>query len=375
MNFDFSDEQQELRRQAQRLLGTGPQAARAQLTSDAPYDKALWARAVEMGWTAAAIPEALGGLGLGALELCVLAEECGRVIAPVPLTGSVLQATEILRLAHAGTDDAVAAKWLPRFAAGEVVGTLALVEPGARLWADVPKATVKSDRLTGEKQPVLYAAGADVAIVSARAEEDGAGFGLWIVDLREASTERGTLTSLDLVHRYGRLRFDASTVERIGAPGDGERMLKRLMRVCAVYAAFEQLGCAEGAMTMTLDYVKTRKAFGREVGGYQAVKHKLADMYVKIQLARSHAWYGAWALLHDAPELSQAAAGARLAALDALSYATEEAVELHGGIGFTWECDVQLYYRHCRALALELGGRQYWARELIDALAHKRAVA
>lgn len=375
MNFDFSDEQQELRRQAQRLLGTGPRAARAQLESDAPFDKALWRQAVEMGWTAAAIAEEQGGLGLGTLELCVLAEECGRVLAPVPFAASVLQATEALRLAQSGGADEVAGEWLPRLATGEVVATLALVEAGGRLWTDTPAARVVGGRLSGTKEPVAHAAGADIAIVSARADDDGEGFSLWLVDLRGGGVQRETLKSLDLVNRHGRLLFEGAAARRVGAPRTGAAILQRLTEAVAVFTAFEQLGSAEGAMALTLDYVKTRKAFGREVAGYQAVKHKLADMYVKIQLARSHAYYGAWALSHVAPELPQAAAGARLAALDALAYVTEESVELHGGIGFTWECDVQLYYRNCRAQALGLGGRQHWSRALTAALAASLAEA
>lgn len=376
MNFDFSDEQQELRRQAQRLLGTGPRAARAQLEGDAPFDKALWRQAVEMGWTAAAIAEEQGGLGLGTLELCVLAEECGRVLAPIPFAASVLQATEALRLAQSSGDaDEVANEWLPRLAAGEVVATLALAETGGRLWTDKPAARAVGGRLSGTKEPVAHAAGADIAIVSAHADDDGDDFSLWLVDLRGDGVQRETLKSLDLVNRHGRLRFEGAAARRVGAAGAGAAILQRLTEAVAVLTAFEQLGSAEGAMALTLEYVKTRKTFGREVAGYQAVKHKLADMYVKIQLARSHAYYGAWALSHTASELPQAAAGARLAALDALAYVTEESVELHGGIGFTWECDIQLYYRNCRAQALGLGGRQYWSRALTAALTASLAEA
>jgi acyl-CoA dehydrogenase len=246
---------------------------------------------------------------------------------------------------------------LPRLAAGEVVASLALVETGGRLWTDKPAARVVGGRLSGTKEAVAHAAGADIAIVSAHADDDGDGFSLWLVDMRGDGVQRENLKSLDLVNRHGRLCFE------------GAAILQRLTETVAVLTAFEQLGSAEGAMALTLEYVKTRKTFGREVAGYQAVKHKLADMYVKIQLARSHAYYGAWALSHAAPELPQAAAGARLAALDALAYVTEESVELHGGIGFTWECDIQLYYRNCRAQAVGLGGRQYWSRALTAALA------
>ena len=380
MNFDFSDEQQELRRQAQRLLGTGCARARTQVTASASFDAALWRQAVEMGWTAAAVPEAQGGLGLGVLELCVLAEECGRALAPLPFAASVLQATQALSITQSTwPNDAAAAQWLPLLAAGEVVATVALVEPGGRLWSDAPQARVQGGRLTGTKSPVAQAAGADLAIVSARSDEDGDSFGLWLVDLRGGGTgdeagsrsdiHRPSIHSLDLVNRHGGLRFDGAPAQRLGPPGAGPELLRRLIDSTAVLMAFEQLGSAEAALAMALAYVRQRKAFGREIASYQAVKHRLADMYVKNQLARSHAYYGAWALSTGAAELPLAAAGARLAALDAQTFATEENVQLHGGIGFTWECDAQLYYRRTRAQAIALGGRAHWAQRLVAMLA------
>lgn len=365
MNFQFSEEQEELRRQAQRLLSDSLARARRILESGEAVDAALWGRMVEMGWPAAGIPEEQGGLGLGGLELCVLAEEVGRGLAPTPFVSSVLHATEALKIAGGPAADA----WLPLLASGERVATVAFTEGGAGSWDAAPAATVRGGRLTGTKTPVADGLAADVVLVSARDPEDGGGFGWWLVDLRGDGVERTALTAIDRVRKHAALRFDAAPALRLGEAGQGATLARRAMDVAAVLTAFEQLGGAETALAMSVEYAKTRKTFGSLIGVNQAVKHRLADMYTKIQLARGHAYYGAWALAAGAAELPVAAAGARLAATDALGFAAEEAVELHGGIGFTWESDCQLFYRRARLLALGLGNRERWTDRLVTALA------
>ncbi len=365
MNFEFSDEQEELRRQAQRLLSDSLLRTRKILDSDAGHDAALWGQMVEMGWPAAGIPEEQGGLGLGGLELCVLAEEVGRGLAPTPFVSSVLHATEALKIAGGPAADA----WLPLLASGERIATVAFTEGGAGSWDSPPAASVSDDRLTGVKTPVPDGLVADVAIVSARSAEDGAGFGWWLVDLRDNGVQRSALTAIDRVRKHAALRFEAVPALRLGGAGQGGALAGRAMDVAAILTAFEQLGGAETMLAVSVEYAKTRKAFGSVIGINQAVKHRLADMYTKIQLARGHAYYGAWALAAGAAELPIAAAGARLAATDAFSFAAEEAVELHGGIGFTWEGDCQLFYRRARLLALGLGNRERWADRLVTALA------
>ncbi|MBK5123961.1 acyl-CoA/acyl-ACP dehydrogenase [Burkholderia sp. R-69980] len=368
MNFDFSPEQEELRRQAQRVLGMGVGAARAMLDSDASYDAVLWKQIVELGWTAAAIPEALGGLGLGALEQCVLAEELGRTLAPVPFSSSAILATEALKVAESSGSEA-AKSWLSKLATGDVIATVGFSEAGATPgWLALPRTRVVDGRISGVKTLVADAGAAQLMIVSARANEDGEGYGLWLVELDGVGVVRMPVETIDRVRRHAAVHFEQAPAIRLGLPASGAVAVERLMQFAAVLDAFEQLGGAEAVLALTVDYVKTRKAFGREVGGYQAVKHRLADMYVKIQLARSHAWFGAWALTENAPQLPRAAAGARLAAIEAFTFAAEEAVELHGGIGFTWESDCQLYYRRARLLAMAQGGRPLWAKTLAYAL-------
>lgn len=362
MDFDFSEEQQTLREQARRLFADGRARARRAMESASGHDAELWRRAVEMGLPAAAVPEAQGGLGLGHLELCVVAEEAGRSLAPLPLSPSVLYATEALKLA--GGD--AAQQWLPRLAAGEALATVAFNEDGGT-WDRMPAARVENGRLHGVKTPVALAQ-ADVAVVSAAATEDGAGYGWWLVELRGAGVRAQAVDALDGVRKYAQISFDGAPAWRLGTPGQGTALAVRLLDIAAVLTSFEQLGGAEALLEASVEYAKTRRAFGALIGANQAVKHRLADIYTKVQLARGHCYYGAWALATMAPELPLAAAGARLAATDAFGFAAEEAIELHGGIGFTWENDCHLYYRRARVLALELGSRRHWTDRLADEL-------
>jgi alkylation response protein AidB-like acyl-CoA dehydrogenase len=261
----------------------------------------------------------------------------------VPFTSSVLLATEAL--IATGTD-AQKAKWLPKLADGSAIGTVALAEgtgtPGAK-----SAISVAGGKANGTKVPVQDAASADFIIFS------GAD-GLYLVETGAAGVSVDAVETIDLVRRSSRVSLKDAPVEALEG---GRAALEKFLQSSAVLLAFEGLGGADAAMDMALAYARERVAFGRKIAGYQAVKHRLADMYIKNQLARSHAYYGAWAVLTDAPELVQAAAGARLAAMDAFQFAAEENVQLHGGIGFTWESDCQFYYRRARLLTLALGAK------------------
>lgn len=362
MNFQFSEEAEALRDQARRFLEdkSGREKARAVMNSGASHDAALWADIAALGWTAIRIPEEHGGLGLSVLELCVLAEEIGRAVSPIPFTSSVLLATEAL--IAAGTE-AQKAKWLPKLADGSAIGTVALGEgtapPGTRSAITIAQGTA-----SGSKAPVPDALAADFIIFS------GAD-GLYLVETKAAGVSIEAVETIDLVRRSARITLTNAPVE----PLDGGRAaLEKFLQSSAVLLAFEGLGGADAAMEMALTYAKERVAFGRKIAGYQAVKHRLADMYIKNQLARSHAYYGAWALLTGANELVQAAAGARLAAMDAFQFAAEENVQLHGGIGFTWESDCQFFYRRARLLTLMLGAKAHWADVLVRALEQRNTM-
>lgn len=355
MNFQFSEEAEALRDEARKFLGSeaGAAKARAVMEAGSGVDEALWRKVVELGWTGLRIPEAHGGLGLPVLELCVLAEEVGRALAPVPFTSSVLLATEAL-VAHGSPEQQ--AKWLPRLADGSATGAVALAEGTAPAGA---RSQIKGGAtLSGIKSPVPDAALADVLIVAA---DDG----LYLVEKDAAGLSVEPVETIDLVRRSATVTLRDTPAEPL--PG-GREALDSFLQSAAILLAFEGLGGADHAMEMAIAYAKERVAFGRRIAGYQAVKHRLAEMYIKNQLARSHAYYGAWALSTGSSELAQAAAGARVAALDAYQFAAEENVQLHGGIGFTWESDCQFHYRRARLLSGMLGSKAHWEERLVRAL-------
>jgi acyl-CoA dehydrogenase len=364
MNFDFSDDAKALREQARRFLDeqAGAPVARKAMEGDAPYDADLWKAVVELGWTAARVPEEHGGIGLSAEEACVLAEEVGRSLIPVPFL-STLAATEALLLA--GTD-AQKAKWLPGIADGSVIATIGWAEGDSATPALTRGVRAEGGKLGGVKTPVPDLLAADLAVVTATGPD---GPVLHLVDLKGPGVAVEPVATLDLVRRHGKLTLDGAPAEPMGDASTFQAWLDR----AAVLSAWEAIGTGSVAMEMAVAYAKERVAFGQKIGRYQGVKHKCADMYVRLELARAHAMHGAWAMSTDAPELAQAAAAARVAALDAVKFCAEENVQLHGGIGFTWESDCQFYYRRNRQIAFALGSRAWWADRLVRTLERRNA--
>src|SRR5215831_12827113 len=309
VNFDFSPDQRSLRDQARKFLAEHASSARVRRILDgaAPYDAELWRGMGEMGWVGTAIPEPYGGAGFGYLELCVIAEELGRSLAPTPFSSTI-------------------------YLDGDV---------------------------------------ADFAVVLA--SESASRAGLFLVDLKGAGVTRTPVTTVDPTRSHARIVFDGAAAEPLGAAGAGWPLAERLLDRAAVLVAFEQLGGAQAALDMAREYALGRFAFGRQIASFQAIKHKLADMYVAIELARSNAFYGAWALSTDAPELPVAAAAARVAATEAYFHAAKENIQTHGGMGFTWEFDCHLHYRRAKLLGLMLGGLPRWKDLLITRLETRAA--
>ena len=365
MNFDFSDEQKELQTQARRFLTDRCplSVVREILESDAPYAKDLWTDMAEMGFQGAAIPEEYGGVGYGYLELCVIAEEIGRCVAPVPFSSSVYLAAEALL--QSGSD-AQKETYLPKIASGECIGTLALAEGIGPCTADTCQTTFSDGKVSGTKVPVPDGDFADLAIVVTQG-------GLVIVDLNGDGVSREAVTTVDPTRSHGTITFTNAPGELLG---DGNPdALATVMNRAAILTAFEQVGGASVALSMAVEYSKERYAFGRPIGSFQALKHKMADMYVKNELARSNAYYGAWALSANAPELPIAAATARVSATDAYLFAGKENIQIHGGIGFTWEFDAQFFYRRAKLLSLSLESQIVWKDKLICALEAEHAAA
>lgn len=366
MNLDFSDDQKQLQDQVRRFLTEKcpTSAVRAVLEGPQAFDRELYRGLAELGVLGVAIPEAYGGAGLSHLELCLVAEELGRALAPVPVASSIYLAAEFLL--HAGSE-AQKQAWLPRLASGKAVGTFALVEGTGRMTAEKIRATVADGRLSGEKSPVADGDVADFAIVAARsgAERGEQGVSLYIVDLTGPGVSREALNSIDPSRSQARLSFDGAPAELLGGAGDGWRIAEMVQDRAAILMAFEQVGGADRALEMARDYALERMAFGRPIGSFQAIKHMLADMYVSATLARSNGYYGAWALATGAAELPVAAATARVSATQAFQHCAKNNIQVHGGMGFTWAFDCHLFYRRANALALALGSQSTWEDLLI----------
>ena len=374
MNFDFSDDQKQLRDQARKFLTEkcSSKAVRVVLDGKAPYDKELWKGLAEMGFLGVAIPEEFGGAGAGHLELCVIAEEMGRANAPVPFSSTVYLAAEALLIAGS---DAQKKKWLPAIASGEAIGTLALFEGKGNPSPKNVKLTAANGVLNGVKRPVADGAVADFAVVAARTASSGRDndISLFLIDLKAGGVEVKSLTNLDPTRGQAEMTFKDCKAEPLGAAGEGWSILTQVLDRAAVLCAFEQVGGADRALEMGRDYALDRIAFGRQIGSFQAVKHMLADMYVSATLARSNSYYGAWALSTNAAELPEAAAAARISATQAFQHCAKNNIQVHGGMGFTWEFDCHMYYRRANATALTLGSLSYWDDQLIDRMRKKNA--
>ena len=358
MNFDYSDDQKFLKEEARKFLAARCTSAttRAVLDDEATaFDKTLWQAVADMGWTGAAIPEEYGGSGLGH-------------VAPIPFASTVYVFVEaIMKVGSAAQKTTL----LPGVTTGGVIGCLATSDGPGAIATDTTTTTVAGGRLTGTKLPVTDGDVATHALVLARSI---AGPGLYLVNLAVEGVTRETLKSLDPTRSVARLTFVGAQCEPVGVEGNGAAALSEVLDRAAVLFAFEQVGGADRCLEMAKDYAMERYAFGRLIGSYQAIKHKLADMYVKTELARSSAYYGAWALATDADELPEAAAAARIASSTAYDFAAKENLQTHGGMGFTWEIDCHLHLRRARQLALALGATPVWRERLVRRLERRNAV-
>jgi acyl-CoA dehydrogenase len=369
MNFDFSDDLKLLREQAHKFLSerSSLKSVRKILEGAAPYDAELWRAVADMGWLGAAVPEAYGGAGLGYDGLCVLAEEMGHVLAPIPFSSSIYLASEAILAAGS---EAQKQAYLPKLAIGERIGTLAFAEGASNPDAARIEARVANGKLSGTKLPVPDGEIADFAVVVA----DGSGEpSLYLADLADSGVTKTSLKSLDPTRNLAKLVFKDVPVEPLGPAGQAVDLIGALFDRAAVLIAFEQVGGAQACLEMARTYATERYAFGRPIGSFQAIKHKLADVYVATELARSNSYYGAWALSSGAAELPIAAAAARVSAIDAFYLASKENIQTHGGMGFTWEADCHLYYRRAKLLATTIGTAPYWKDRLISELERRNA--
>ncbi len=354
MDFAFSPEQEELRRTVRQFLDkTSPETeVRRLMATEGGYDPDAWHRmADELGLLGLAIPEAHGGTGAGCTELGIVAQEMGRALFCGPFFGTAVLAAAALT--ESG-DDAAQRRWLPAIAAGELIATVAI--PGtlpASSWEVAARPEANAGWvLDGTARFVLDGHVADLVLVPA---VTGEGVSLFSVRGTAAGLARTLLPAFDATRRYARLHFGATPATLIGPAGGAAPALGRVYDLACVTLACEQVGVAERALDMARDYALLRTQFGRPIGSFQAIKHKLADVLLEVEAARSAAWYGLWAADWSRDELPVVASIAQATCSAAAYLATAENMQVHGGIGYTWEHPAHLYFRRATSSRMWLG--------------------
>jgi alkylation response protein AidB-like acyl-CoA dehydrogenase len=380
MNFALTEDQLMIRDAAESFLAeaSASAAVRAAMERETGFDPALWARiGQEMGWCATRIAEIHGGLGLGVIELALLLEQMGRRLTCAPFFPTVCLAATVLE--EVGSE-AAQALWLPRIAAGSLCATLALTPQGIGWDPNMIGATASRGsrgwQLDGRFAHVPDGASADLILVVARiAEAQGGceGIGLFAVPADAIGLERLQLTTWDATRRLATLRLEGvllAEAARIDDPARTRDGLERTQALGALLLAAEQIGGAQQCLDLTLAYTAERVQFGRTIASFQAVKHRCAEMMVRVEAARS-AVYGAAALASGSPttqQLSMEAGAAKAQASDAFYFCAQEAMQLHGGVGFTWEYDPHLYFKRAQASSRWLGTAEQWRERIACAL-------
>ncbi|MFN8017663.1 MAG: acyl-CoA dehydrogenase family protein [Acidimicrobiales bacterium] len=365
MNFAFNEEQEELRKTVRQFLeAKSPESAvREQMDTEAGFDAAVWSQMGEqMGLQGLIVPEEFGGSGYGYIELIVVLEEMGRALLCAPFFSTVVLAGNTL--IHSG-DEAAKAAHLPGIAAGETIATLAFTEENGR-WDEAgitATATQEGDgwAINGTKMYVLDGHTANLLIVAARTS---AGVSLFAVDGDAAGLTRTPLATMDQTRKQAKVELANTPGTLIGTDGEGWATLERVLDLAAVGLAAEQVGGAQFVLEMAVQYAKDRVQFGRPIGSFQAIKHKCADMLLEVESAKSAAYYAGWAASELNDELPSVASLAKAYCSEAYFHAAAENIQIHGGIGFTWEHPAHLYFKRAKSSELLFGDPTYH-RELL----------
>ncbi|MCZ7531709.1 MAG: acyl-CoA/acyl-ACP dehydrogenase [Acidimicrobiia bacterium] len=370
MNFAFSEEQEELRRTVRQFLeakSPSPEVRRLMETTEG-YDEAVWKQmGQELGLQGLHIPEEYGGQGFSFVELGIVLEEMGRVLLCAPYYSTVVLAANAIL--NAGTD-AQKQALLPAIAAGESIAALAFTEPNGKWDASgiTMEATASGDgyTLSGTKMFVIDGHTADQIVVVARlagtSGEEGISF--FTVAGDAAGLTRTALSTMDMTRKQAKLEFADVKAEQLGEPGKGWNALSKTLDQAAVGLANEMVGGAQLVLDMSVEYAKVRVQFGRPIGSFQAIKHKCADMLLEVESSKSAAYYSAWAAAEESDELPVVASLAKAYCSDAYFHCAAENIQIHGGIGFTWEHDAHLYFKRAKTSEILLGDATYH-RELL----------
>jgi alkylation response protein AidB-like acyl-CoA dehydrogenase len=383
MQFVHSEEQQLIRASARSFLAARSSApqVRAAMSQPGGYDAGLWrAMAGELGWTKLAIAQAYGGAGLGWVELCILQEEQGRRLTASPFFATVALAAPII--AAAGSEEQ-RRSLLGRITAGEVrIGCALSGADGRPPCAGVAvqlRAQGDAGTLNGVSDFVIHGDSADLLLVLARAPGSSGegGLSVAVIPAASAGVTVHPHVMLDLTRPMSRIEFAGVRVARerlLGAPGEAGEAVRRGLDMARIALAAEALGGAEYLLEMTTEYARQRVQFGRPIGSFQAIKHRLADMMIEVEAAKSAAWYAACVADEAGDELAQAAAIAKSYCCDAFFDCAATAIQLHGGVGFTWEHEAHLYFKRARATATLLGSPAWQRERLVRLFASGAAV-
>ena len=371
MNFAFSEEQEELRRLARKWLAekSPSPVVRSLMESDRGFEPAMWSEMAQMGWQGMAIPEEYGGAGFGQLELAVLFEEMGRALLPAPFFSTVALGTAAIL--EAGSEKQKQ-DVLGRVAAGEATIALALTEPNGS-WDEVGVKAVAEPSgngwlVNGTKSFVIDGHTADFLVVAARTAE---GVSLFLIEAETEGVSRRRLETMDMTRKQAEVKLEGVKVpddHLVGSLGEGWTVIERVLEKAVVNLAAEQVGGAQKCLEMSVDYAKTRHQFGRPIGSFQAIKHKCADMLVEVESAKSACYYAAWAASEDNDELPVVAPMAKSYCSEAFFHCASENIQIHGGIGFTWEHDAHLYFKRAKSSELLFGDPAYHRARLADRL-------
>ncbi|MBB2497429.1 acyl-CoA dehydrogenase family protein [Aquipseudomonas ullengensis] len=365
MQADHAEDLASIREQARRLLQdqATSEHLKSLLNEPGSFDQLLWRHAVEQGWPSVAIQESAGGLGLGWGGLAVICEELGQLTGSLPLIANTLAAHALLQ---AGLDEHQ--EWVGALASGDAIATLALADPAESGLSGSSSAQVRNGRLDGEKALAAFAAVADIALVQAGNER---GNGLYLVRLDQPGVQRHLAEGFDNSRAAAVLQFIQAEAIHLG---DTE-LLHEVGNLAALATAFEQIGGAQACLDMACNYARERRAFGQLIGGFQGIKHKLAEIYCLLEIARGCASDALDAWEQNLPARQQLTSAARIAAIRAYNLAAQENLHVHGGMGMTWEAMPHHFYRRSRSLALELGSLTYWRERLLADLGLESATA
>ena len=366
MNFGFTEEQELLRAEVRKFLDQNASLDRVREIVEAPdsprIEPALWARMAELGWVGLNMPEEHGGVGLDLETTLVVLEETGRSLFPSPLISTVIAGKAIERFGSAEQQ----ARWLPGLADGSKIGTFAFLERSDVMGPEGVETLAKPDGdeliLSGEKLFVSDAALADLFVVAVRSGSDAQSISLVVVEKGTSGAAASSFDVMDLTKSVGKLSLEDARVGVdcvLGTQGAAWPATQWLLDLGAALVTAEAVGSAEAALSITTEFAKERVQFGEQIGKFQGVKHPLAEIYVDVESFRSHVYYAIWALDQDADDAQVAVSRAKAYCSDAFPQAGIMGVQLHGGVGYTWEYDIQMYLKRSKWVRPMFGDADY----------------